>query len=749
MNKKLRTCLLYVVLLLGEVASAIELQNPLVFGNNRLTLVTPTLFRLEYATDGIFLNDSTLFAVNRDSLLQDFQVKELPDNKYEITTSSIRIIYQNDGFPFGLYNFRAYYLLNGKETKFTNRCKMMDAQNLGGAISTLDRVKHEIPLDDGLLTRKGWYVIDDAGKDIIKNGWLKARSKNHVQDQYCFVYGNDYKAALSSLGAISGHVPMTRKYMHGIWYCRYWDYSDDDYRDIVKEYKQHNFPLDILVFDMGWHTYDAKVGTGHANNRSWTGYTWNKNLIKDPATLLRELKDDQIRVTLNDHPHDGIRPHEVMYPDFMRAMGEDPQTQKCILFDAGDPRYMKNFLQYAHKESMDMGVAFWWLDWQQDYLYNWVRGTKTTHLAWLNKLYFDESKERGLRGANYSRWAGWGDHRHPLNFSGDAYGNWDMLAFEVKLTATSGNAACYFWGHDIGGFYEGKNSELYTRWTQFGALSAMLRIHSYQDPTLDRRPWLWGKEAEDAMRKSYHLRAQLIPYIYTSVYQTHKTMVPLNRAMYIDYPTDSAAFNNPQQFMFGDLLLAAPITQPCQDGKGTAFQKVWFPKDAVWYDFFDGTLYKGGQTKQIVKSLDEFPLFVKGGHLLPLQPYSQRPTSAVLDTIILQCYPALQDYRSSSSLYEDDGETNAYEQGEYANTYFHYSEKNGNVTISLDPTIGSYKGISEHCKIYVHLNSFGGISNLKLDNKKVTFQETDKGRVVEVPKSSRRRSSVLTFSYKR
>lgn len=330
------------------------------------------------------------------------------------------------------------------------------------------------------------------------------------------MYGNDYKAALASLGAISGHVPMTRKYVHGVWYCRYWDYTAQDYIDIVDGYKQHGFPMDNLVFDMGWHTYDATVGTGHSNNRSWTGYTWNKKLIPNPDSLIKVLLDDHIYVSLNDHPHHGIRPNEEMYGAFMKDMGRTADGSS-ILFDAGDRKYMQNFFKHAHGKSMDMGVAFWWLDWQQNYLYPEVSGTKTSHLAWLNKLYFEESEKRGGPGAGYSRWAGWGDHRHPIQFSGDAVANWDMLAFEVKLTSTSGNAGCYYWAHDVGGFYGGDDPEMYVRWTQFGALSAALRVHSDIASGIDRRPWLWGDQTEKAMKKAYHFRAEILPYIFVGL----------------------------------------------------------------------------------------------------------------------------------------------------------------------------------------------------------------------------------------
>ena len=359
---------LLLLLSCGLSAVAQPSGNPLVFGENRLTLITPTLFRLEFARDGKFIDDPTIFAYDRSNLLpaDRFEVRALGGDRYEITTEALRIVYEHDGFPFGLHNFAAYYKLNGKEKKFTNRCIFRN--NLGGPVETLDRVTGEIPMQDGLLSRDGWYVIDDERSDLLVDGWLRPRdTRSHVQDQYCFVYGNDYKAALADLGAIGGRVPMTRKYIHGVWYCRYWDYTSEEFLSIIDGYEQNDFPLDNLVFDMGWHTYTARTGTGHAGSRSWTGYTWERERIPDPEALIAEVHRRGVTVSLNDHPHDGIRPHEEMYGAFMKDMGADPA--KPLLFDLGDRKYMETFFKHAHHTTEDMGVDFWWLDWQQNYLY--------------------------------------------------------------------------------------------------------------------------------------------------------------------------------------------------------------------------------------------------------------------------------------------------------------------------------------------------------------------------------------------
>ena len=744
MKKTLSLCFLLWGALLQ--AAALPATNPIVMGNNRLTLITPTLIRLEYSTNGTFVDAPTYFAYNRKSLLRpdEISIDELGDDTYEIRTKALRIRYKHDGYPFSTANLHVFYQKNGKEAKFTNRFILRN--NLGGPVETLDRVTREIPMNDGILSKDGWYMIDDARSDLIVNGWLQPHdTRTHLQDQYCFIYGNDYKAALRSLGAISGRVPMTRKYIHGVWYCRYWDYTSDEFLDIIRGYDKHDFPLDNIVFDMGWHTNDATTGAGHNGLRNWTGYTWNRKLIPDPQALLDAIHRQHVHVALNDHPHDGIRNHEACYAPFMRAMGAKPGDN--LLFDPDDSTYMRHFFAYAHHPLERMGVDFWWLDWQQNYLYPYVRGTNTTTLAWINELYYRDSERDGLRGCGYSRWAGWGDHRHPIQFSGDAQANWDILAFEVKLTAGSGNGGCYYWAHDIGGFRGEPNPELTTRWTQFGTLSAALRVHSTKDPKLDRRPWLADEPYTNAMRRMYHLRSLLMPYIYSCVWQTHNTMLPLNRSLFIDYGTQEESFENAQEFTFGDLILAAPITTPGKGVDKRATQKVWFPKGETWYDYFTGERFEGGRTREIEKPLAEFPMYVRGGWLLPMQSYSNRPTSARLDTLVMRLYPAAHDADNSFTLYEDDGLTLDYTKGRYATTRLQYTSKNAHSIVNIHPTKGEYEGQVPQRAYRLQLFGFDKTRRLKVNGRAVKpiYDETLNCLVVNVGKQSIRQAVKIEF----
>jgi alpha-glucosidase (family GH31 glycosyl hydrolase) len=725
---KKRCCALAVFCLMSIGA----LCNPVVIGNSRFTFITENLVRMEYALDGKFIDEPTLFADNRAARYDSVQVTDKGNHRYEMVTPVMRIEYQDDGYPLGQGNLKVYYYNPYNRKTETWNLASRQYHNLKGAISTLDEVNGEVPRQDGLLNRDGWFVINDSGKELLQDGWIASRSVNHLQDVYLFIYGDDYKAALQAYRTISGAAPMPRKYVHGSWYCRWWNYTDQDYRDLVEEYRRHDFPLDIMVFDMGWHRQDATVGTGHAGTRGWTGYSWNRSLIPDPARLIGDFRRDSIYVVLNEHPHDGLRPHEDAYPAFARELGINPKSDPVPLFDAGDRRYMSAFMKHAHQESDSMGVAFWWLDWQQDYLYPYVRPTHARHLDWLNKLYYDYSRRNNLRGAGFSRWAGFGDQKHPIQFSGDAVGNWQTLRFEVDLTVTSGNAGCFFWAHDLGGFYEGRSSELYTRWTQFGLLNSSLRVHSVIDKDLDRRPWLWGEAAERAMRRIYHLRSRLMPYIYTSVHQCYTDMLPLQRGMYIEYPKEEEAYRHSGQFLFGDLMLGAPVTAPGEGDSCVARTTVWLPAGDEWYHFFTGQRYAGGQTVEVTSSLQEFPLFVKSGYPLPMQPYTDRMCSTPLTTLVVRCYPGEVGRAYTYTLYEDDGMTLDYQRGISATTPITYRRTAaGRIDLTLPPAQGTYDGQPSHRSYHIELPGESLQTRVYVNGKRVktTYDEELKGVV--------------------
>lgn len=668
------TVLVLAFLILVFLRAVQAAPNPVVVGQARFTVITPQCIRAEYAPTRAFVDSPSLFAANRAARFNGFGLSRNGD-AMTIDTGAIRLTYTPNGLSFSGSNLRAEVKKGTQTVAWAPGAS--NPGNLGGTARTLDGATGPFDLGQGVLSRDGWYLLDDSRSPLLTADWVQSRPQSAGTDWYLFGYGDDYRAALKSLTAIGGPVPLPRKYALGAWYSRYWPFSSNDYRQIVREYGQHDFPLDNMVLDMDWH------------RDGWTGWSWNRTLLPDAEALLPWLHSQGLHVTLNLHPADGVAPHEDQYAAFMHAMGADPATKQTLPFDAGSKVYMDALFSTVFAPLEKDGVDFWWLDWQQ---YPNTRSIPDlTNLFWLNTLLYDHTAQNGQRGLSFSRWAGWGDHRHPIHFSGDANTGFPMLAFEVPFTSTAGNVGCFFWSHDIGGHMGGRNEESYTRWVQFGATSPVLRSHSTRDAQTDRRPWNYPKWAEDSMRVSFHLRSELFPYIYTSAAQSARDTVPLDRPLYLDYGRGENAYHNAQEYLLGDNILVAPIVTAGVGPGRVATQTVWFPA-GTWYNQFTGERYAGGTDALVAADINEFPLYVRGGVPLPMQPYQPRMGTAPLNTLRVRCYPGADGLTGRSTLYEDDGVTTAYERGQSATTPLSYSRHGSVMTVTVGAARGYYAG---------------------------------------------------------
>ena len=703
---------------------------------------------MEYAENGAFVDDETLFAK------RDFWWDAECENGdvLKIETEQITLYYK--GGEFSSDALWADIHAGDFETVWHFGDK--NEYNLGGTLHTLDGVAGFKPLPDGIISRDGWYVVDDSGTPVFRDGWLENRSDLHKADMYLFAYGSNYRQALNDLATVSGKFELPRKYFFGSWYSRWWPYTADEFIGLADEYDENDFPLDILVMDMDWHYQDwghqegepqYQYGYGHAGaNLGWTGYNWNRRLIPDPDKTIKELGDRGIAVTLNDHPADGVRDTDEVYDRFIAKLSESgykecvpeitdkvndrerEHNKKGILnyrFNAGSKQYMEAFFDATRAEMEDRGAAFRWLDWQQDYLYPNVNGINNlTHLKWLNHLYYENSKKGGKRGMSFSRWGGFGDHKHPGYFSGDSVTNWETLEFEVQMTASAGNAGCFWWSHDIGGFLdpvEGGQPEVYARWVQFGAMSPALRVHMNGVEGFDRRPWTWGEPYCTVMREAFHLRSVLMPYIYSSAFESSLLSVPLLRPLYFEESKTEEAYNHPSSYMFGEGLFVAPVCKPC-DENGVAVSEIWLPR-GVWYDWFSGKRYEGGSHK-VENDLHTFPLFVRAGYPIVTQLYTSRMATTPLSEPCVIIY-AGDD--GSTCLYEDDGVCEVDPFGDaspYRMTVISYCYDEWH-RISLIPSnMGYDDGISER-SFTIELRGCDEVSEVVCESHKVSLKYED------------------------
>lgn len=644
-NKKYR---LIIVILLSafSITAAILLTrthsqpNVIIVGNARFTVISPTCIRLEFDEKKRFTDTPTLFS-NHDFPPQDrFEIRK-NENQTEIYTDKVHLTYVNDSRPFNAQNLKIEFEHNGTRKEW--KPGTPDTENLGGALSTVDRIKDKVPLPPGLISKQGWHLIDDSENLLLKNNWV-TEEKNKELDWYFMGYGMDYVLAHRDLARISGPSPLLPRFAMGSWYSRYWPYSSAEIKNIVTEYETHQFPLDVMVLDMDWH------------REGWTGWSWNHKLHPDPAELLEWLHKKNIRVTLNLHPSDGVAPHEDTYSAFINKLGKPDQKGTTLPFIPSDRNYVSALFDTVLRPLLNSGIDFFWIDWQQNRFDPQIKTLEV--LPWLNRVFYEHSNTADQRGLILSRWGGLGDHRNAIHFSGDSDTGWEMLDFMVPFTSTSVNSGCYYWSHDIGGHMGKRIPEAFARWVQFGALSAALRLHSSPDPGLDRRPWTYPPAILDSIRKSYALRTKLFPDLYSAMWENHQSARPFLRPMYYDFPQSPEAYRFEHQYMLGRHWLASPITQPAKKEGGSTPKATWLPP-GEWAEYPSLKVIQGNRIYKKEYSLDEIPLFVRTNAPVVLAS-PERPHSYEI-----LCVPGKTPGKNITYFFEDDGISQTSRNGDY------------------------------------------------------------------------------------
>ncbi len=692
-----------------------------VCGNARFTLLTTRLIRLEWVANRLFENRGTFAFPNRYGDTPNFTV-ERNGSDIRIKTEALDLHYQDDGAPFSKGNLSIRLQVDGETVEWTPG--LLNTGNLRGTRRTIDQCAEWASLEEGLLSRNGWSLFDDSGAVVWDTDrlWVEARPDEPLQDWYFFGYGHDYKAALEDYVQFGGAIPLIPLYVLGGWWSRYWRYSADDLKQLVRDFESHEIPLDVLVLDMFWHT-----------PVTWTGYTWERELFPEPEAFLTWVHEQGLRATMNLHPAQGVQKHEEMYPQFAARLGQDPTSGEAVRFRASSKAFIEAYFELLHHPMEDQGVDFWWIDWQQEKDSD-VKGLDP--LPWLNHLHFRDSVRRGSRPMLYSRWGGLGNHRYPIGFSGDSFSTWESLRFQVYFTPTAANVAYGWWSHDIGGHFWATQPELYARWVQFGAMSPALRLHSTNDPLAERRPWGFSQEVYEAAKAAFQLRYQLLPYLYSAARNLSQKGLSLCTPMYYDYPDCDDAYLAREQYFLGDQMFTAPITSPTDPTTGLASINVWIP-EGRWIEYSTLESYEGPQWVVVEVDLKRIPMFVKVGAILPMAAGIMRTRENDGSRLLVTVFPGAD---GTFDLYEDDGLTNAYQDGAFETTTICSQVRASGIVVQIKAAEGFCELLPTMRTVELHLKGIDAPSRVLVDGAETGWQYDDSTRtaVVTVAGSYRR-----------
>jgi alpha-glucosidase (family GH31 glycosyl hydrolase) len=507
----------------------------------------------------------------------------------------------------------------------------------------------------------GIYFHEPGGQfDLTGDeGFFKPSDSARGQDLYLSVAASAAEL-LRQYAEITGYPHLPAKWTLGFQQSHRTIDSREQILEEGKTFREKKLPCDAVIY-LGTGFCPSGWNTGHGS------FVFNGTVFPDPEKIIAEFHEMHLNVVL----------HVVNPPENLHGKADVTGSAAASPGDAAN--YWKQ-----HVPFVKMGVDGWWPD-EGDVL-------PTPSRLVRNRMYWEggrlSSPSRRPFALHRNCYAGiqhWG-----WLWSGDTFSTWKTLETQIMMGINAGLSGVPYWGTDIGGFVPTKEftAELFVRWFQFGAFCPSFRCHGRTWQL--RRPWGWntgsygasemgpaadaflpkGEELHNAAvepicRDFLNLRMKMMPYLYSAAWETHTTGIPLIRSLGLSFPDDPAAWATADAYLWGPSVLVAPIFE-----QGATSRKVYLPT-GTWYDFWTGKQVAGGATITAEAKLESMPLFVQAGALVPTGPVRQYWNEPVSEPVTLTVYSGADGH---FTLYDDDGQSFAYEQGAYATVEFKWND---------------------------------------------------------------------------
>jgi len=545
---------------------------------------------------------------------------------------------------------------------------------------------------------------------------------------YYMVYGKTPGQVIKGYRKLTGAAPMFGKWAYGFWQCRERYHTQHELLENATQYRKRHLPVDNIVQD--WNYWPK--GT-------W-GPQWDRNRYPNPGKMVDSLKDMHFHLMVSVWPRLDNPALEKRYHLTTSHMIDTTSGN----LDLWNPQVRKDYYKMIRDSMFSFGVSSIWLDASEPenhgphahtFLGPFNQYALTYPLEVTKAVYNGHRKDYpNQRVFNLTRSAFAGMQRYGAAYwTGDINATWHRFRAQIPGGLNFSMAGLPYWTTDIGGFFREKKSlnpvykdqytssaykELLTRWFEFGAFCPIFRIHGYKSET---EVWRYGKTFEQTARKYLNLRYQLMPYIYTLASKVTLDGTIMMRPLAFAYPHDKNTWNIPDQFLFGSSILVNPVTH-----RNARSRNIYLPK-GNWFNFWTDKEISGGKKLNVHAPLDEIPLFVKAGSIIPVGPKVQYASQPTNKPIRLFLYPGAN---TTYKLYEDDGETYRYEQGKYSQIPMNWNDQKKRLT--MGDRIGSFKGMKSVRKFEIVLVKPGKVHGLHSQKVDTTITYNGKEQVISL-----------------
>jgi alpha-glucosidase (family GH31 glycosyl hydrolase) len=557
-----------------------------------------------------------------------------------------------------------------------------------------------------LLSLRGYaLLVDNPCRAVWDLGYRDQQSFSYQARggglQYYVVLGPDTPRLLQTMLELTGYPPLPPRWVLGLLQSRYGYRSRQELETIAQSFRARQLPCDALILDVFWF---REMGDLEFDPQKWP----------DAREMIARLKQQGFRTVVIEEPY--LTRQSRNYPEaFSRgylARRYDGSSYtfdfwpgECGLFDFSNPAAREWWAQ-KHRPLFQIGIDGWWTDLNepakhfQDMAHHAGSAAAVHNLTalWMQQSIYDAHQQYApdQRVFILSRAAFPGSQRYGAAlWSGDVDKTFASLRKQVAIGLSVGLTGIPLWGSDIGGFGFGGEctGELYARWFEFGVFCPLCRPHGDQKEL--REPWQFGAEIEAICRKYLQMRYRLLPYIYNAARDACTTGIPMMRPLVLEYPGDPQVLNLADEYLFGPEILVAPILD-----EGAFERSVYLPQ-GNWIDYWSEEIHAGPRYITTRAELDILPLFVRHGAIIPMGPDLQYSSQYALDPLTLEIYRGAD---RSLTLYEDDGESTAYQNGDYAETRFDVTHSDQEFICHLGQTKGKFTGYLSERTIILNIH---------------------------------------------
>lgn len=602
-----------------------------------------------------------------------------------------------------------YYGLGDKAGPMNRRNRAFSLWNTDapGWQESTDPLYKSIPFFIGLQKGEAYGVfLDNTYRTSFDFGtespdYYSFGSEGGELDYYYFA-GPAPKKVIESYTGLVGRAPLPPLWSLGYQQSRYSYDPQARALEIARTLREKKIPADTIYFDIDYQ-------------KDFAPFTVNREEFPTFEQMIRDLRARNFHIVLITDLHIKYAPN-TGYAPFDSGSKADAFVRKAdgSLYVAsvwpGDSVFPEFTLTRArdwwgglYKNFSNMGVTGFWNDMNEPSVFNTPEKTmpldnlhrldngrtldhKAIHNVYgmlnsratyegLLKLNPDE-RPFVLTRATYA-----GGQRYAATWTGDNLATWNHLAMSTSNLLSLGISGFPYVGDDIGGFGSTPPADLLTRWFEVGAFNPLYRNHSSKG-TGGHEPWVNGEEHETIRRKFIEARYRLLPYLYTEVEKASRTGLPVMRPIFLDYPEAESLLENDRDFFFGEALLVSPVVTETIDAHIIKLP----PGD--WYEYWTAMKYSDKDKIAFHPGLDEMPLFVRAGAIIPHQPPVQSTEEKPDGALELRVYPG-PDCRGA--LYQDDGHSFAYLRGEFLRIAFTCGEVPTGIHVSCHVEHGEFQ----------------------------------------------------------